>query len=311
MSTRFTNAVLPKNNILSGTSSTLALDFGGQNAFLPRIGLVGGDGKTYGEWISNHAYIKRNIIPIVLQTPRFFDFMPEPWKWRRFFKSLIEAHALTIDGFSSGLTVETDEHAVGGGGEFQQEVTDVKRNRSTPSFTFQEKAGRAIQKFLEAYIKYGIMDPDTKTPNVVRYISNTDQLGGMYTPDFYTSTMIFIEPDITKMQVIDAWLCTNMLPLSAGERTGKMDKRSAAELLEHSIEFTAITLNTDQVLRLADVILGNLSVLKQIPDIDLVLPIQNISSEDNTNGAKGTSTGFNRPNGVEMGNPMKTTPKVG
>ena len=303
MSTRFTNALLRKGELLSGQSATLNLAYGGQSGFLPRIGLIGGDGKTYGEWISNHAYIKRSIIPIVLQTPRFFSLMPEPEKFRRFFKSLVETHALTIDSLTSGLTVDTDEHAVGGGGEFFEEPTDVKRARSNPSMTFQEIAGRAVQKYFNIWIKYGIMDPDTKTPSVVRFMNSIDQVGGMYTPDFYTATCIFIEPDVTRMDVLDAWLCTNMFPKSDGERTGKMDKRSPAEFVEHSIEFTAITLNTEPVQKLAKSILSNLSVLKQIPDIDLVLPSNGIASEDNT---PYVSTGFNRPNGVELGEPIQS-----
>lgn len=301
MSTRLTQAIIPQGRLESGAAPVLDLSYGGQNGYLPRIGMLGNDGKYYGEWISNHAYIKRNVIPIVLQIPGFFNYMPEPLKWKRYYKALMETHALTIDGLASGLTVESDEHAIGGSGEFQEEVTDVKRARSNPSFTFQEKAGRSIQKFFEAYIKYGLMDPDTKDPLVKRYM-NINDVGGMYTPDFYTGTMIFIEPDITKQNVIDAWLCTNMFPKSAGDRTGKMDKRSAAELVEHSIEFSAITLNNEQVQMLARAILSRISVLRQVPDLDLVLPVDGVKSEDNT---KESSVGLNRMNGVELGEPIR------
>lgn len=301
MSTRFTNSVLQKGKIYTGSSATLNLSYGGQNGFLPRIGIVDGSGKSYGEWISNHAYLKHNLIPIVLQTPRFFNYLPEPEKWRRFYKALLETHALTIDGLTSTLTVETDEHAIGGAGEFQEEITDVKRSRSNPQFTFKEKAGRAVNKFWEAYIKYGMMDPDTKTPNIVKYLKDIGDIGGMYTPDFYSGTMIFIEPDITKMDVVDAWLCTNMFPKGAGDRTGKMEKTAGAEMQDVSIEFSAITLANEPVQKLAMSILGNLSVLKQIADQDLVLPVNGIAPEDNVQGEHGTNAGYNRENGEISG----------
>ena len=265
---RIKEAVLSKNNVYAGTSPALNLLYGGQNGILPKIGQVGPDGKSYDEWISNHAYIKKNVIPVVLKYPKFFDLMPDTQKWIDTYVTLLELHPLTIDGLTSGLSVTFDEHPVGGSGEQQEELTNVERARSNPSFTFKEKAGKSIQKFLNMYIRYGMMDPDVKKP-LVTSLSGFDisKVGGMYTPDYYTGTVLFIEPDTTHKVVVDAWLCSNMAPKTDGDRTGKRDIRSAGEVPEYTIDFTAITLNNDSVIGFAQTILDKLTKLSQFPDL--------------------------------------------
>lgn len=289
MATTYVDSILNAGTAYSIHSPSINLDYGAQQGYMPRIGMVGLDGKSYGEWISNHAYIRRNIIPVLLQQPKFFDLMPESDQFKSTFKALMEVHPLTIEGLQSGLTVETDEHPVGAAGEQQEEVTNVTRARSQITYTFKERAGRSINKFLNMFIRYGMMDPDTKIPNIAKYISDMEEVGNMYTPDFYTATMLFIEPDITGKVVTNAWLCTNMFPKSDGEVIGKRDIRSAAEIPEYSIEFSSITMNNEGVLKLADSILSQLTVLNNIPDLDLILPVTEIDSSVST-----YNTGFNR-----------------
>lgn len=275
---RITDAVLDKTGTYADSRPALDLTKGGQNGWMPKIGFLGDDGKSYEEWISNHAYIKKNVIPVVLRYPRFMDYMPESDKWKATYKALIELHPLSIEGLTSGLTVEVDEHAVGGAGEMQEELTDVKRARSTISMTFKEKAGKSIQKFLDYVIRYGMMDPDTKKPLVTKYFTEDAlaAMGGIYTPDFYTGTVLFIEPDTTHKVVVDAWLSSNMFPKGNGDRTGKRNLTEAGEAPELSIEWTSITMNNEAVLGLADTILKSLNVIDKIPDTDLTLPSQKV-----------------------------------
>lgn len=272
MAMTFTESILEKENLYAGHSPAIDLRYGGQMGYMPRIGLIK-DNKYYGEWIANQAYIRRNVIPLLLQAPRFFEFLPDSSKWVAVLKSMIEDQPLTIDGLTSGLTVETDEHPVGGAGEMQEEVTNVTRARSTVSFSFLEKAGKSVSKFFDFYIRFGIMDPDTKTPIISKYFTDVSDFNNMYTPDWYTFTVLFFEPDITNKVVNDAWLCTNMFPKSNGERTGKRDVKSGGEKVEHSIEFSSITMNNEAAMRLADTMLKNLTVLNKIPDLDIVLPL--------------------------------------
>lgn len=226
---RITEAILDQKAFGHGaTAPMLDITFGGQQGYAPNL----------AEWTSNAAYVRRNLIAIVLETPRFFQVMPEPAKWVSSCKSLFELHCRTIEGFNAGLTVELDEHPVGGAGEFQQEFTDVKRARSEPSFGFVEKYGMPIKTFLDNWIRYGMMDPDTK-------FALAGTLSGQrpedLLPDWYTMSALFIEPDPLHRKVVKAWVTTNMFPKSNGEIIGKRDLTSASEVDNLTIEFTGIS----------------------------------------------------------------------
>lgn len=288
MASKFADGTLNRYTAYAKSSPVFNLGYGGQNGHMYRLGLIGPDGKPYDEWIFNQAYVKRNVIPIVLQYPKFFDFMPYPDLWIQAYKALMEVHPKSIDGLNSTLSVETDSHPVGGSGEIQEEVTNVTRAPSTPTFVWQEKANRSIQRFLETYIKVAMMDPVTKTANIHAYLNSIDDVGGIYTPDFYTGTMLFIEPDVTNKVVTNAWLCCNMFPKSSGDNTGKRDVHSANELVEHSIEFSSLGTPEEPVLVLAQSVLDNLGILNKTPDINLVLPVDDVDSK-----LKATKTGFN------------------
>lgn len=285
---RITDAILGKGSAYAGHAPALNLAYGGQNGPMAKIGMVGTDGNNYGEWISNQAYVRRNIIPIVISYPKFFDLMPDASKWIDAYKAMIELLPLSIDGLSSGLTVETDEHPVGGAGEMQEEITNVTRARSTLNFTYKDKAGKAIQRFLDLIIRYGYMDPDVKKPLVTQYITDITTIGGMYSADYYTGTVLFIEPDITEKVVVDAWLSTNMFFKSNGDRTGKRDIHSANEVPEYSIESSCITMNNESVFTLADTILASLTVLNKIPDTGII-----VSSNAIDSNLTASTVGFN------------------
>lgn len=272
----FTDAILPEETLYSQHSPTLNLKYGGQGGYLPAIGMVGPDGKAYSEWISNHAYVKRNIIPVMLQAPRMFNYTKTPNEWIGMWKAVMESHPSTIDGLNSTLSVDTDEHPVGNAGEKQEEVTNVTRATSAPSYSFKEKAGKAFTKLFDFIIRYGMMDPDTKTPLIAKLINSIDDIGGLYLPDMYTTTMLYIEPDVTQLLVNDAWLCVNMFPKGGVDRTGKRDGKSGGETVDVSVEFSAITMNNTQVIKFARGILKGMTTIKAIPEYNMVLPVTEI-----------------------------------
>lgn len=225
---RITDALLDAKAFGKGsTQPMLDVSYGGQMGYSPNL----------KEWVSNQAYVRRNLIAVLLEAPRFFQLMPDPQKWVESLKSMIELHARTIEGLNAGLTVELDEHPVGGAGEMQQEVTDVKRARTEPSFGFVEKYGMPIQTFLYNWITYGLMDPDTKYALVGTLSGEKpdDMLA-----DWYSATVLFIEPDPTHQKVVKSWLVTNMFPKGTGEIIGKRDLTTASEVLNLTVEFTGI-----------------------------------------------------------------------
>lgn len=246
-----------KNAIISGAYSANAdnplLDIGrgGQQGWAPNL----------TEWVSNQAYVRRNLICILVEAPKMFDHMPDKAKWVQSLKSLVELHARSIEGFNAGLTVELDEHPVGGAGEMQQEVIDVKRTRSEPVFAFVEKYGRPIQTFLDYWIRYGLMDPDTK----YALIGTVNGAPSDILADWYSMTCLFIEPDPTHKKVIQSWLTTNMFPKSNGEIVGKRDLTAASEVLNLSVEFTGLTQYGIGVNQFAQKVLTSINITHSDP----------------------------------------------
>lgn len=203
-----------------------------------RKGGMFGFAPNLSEWVSNKAYIARPVIPILLEAPQFFQQMANPELWVGTLKALVELHPQTIEGLNGSLEVEWDEHPIGGAGEMQQEAIDVKRVRTEPTFTFIEKDGRPIQTFLDWWIRYGIMDPNTKTSMLGTL--PVDKIPKDYLSSWYTMTMAFIEPDITHSRVIKSWIVANMMPKTNGEVLGKRDLTTPGEILKLNIPFSGI-----------------------------------------------------------------------
>lgn len=287
---RVNDAVLEKSLGSGQDIPVLNPVYGGQMGYHANVGIVGPDGKYSDEWVNNQDYVKRSIIPIVLSEPAGFKLFPDSDKMISALKAIMELHPLSITGFNSSLTVEVDSAAIGGSGMEMAQPIDVKRANSTPSFTWREKANKSFMRFWDTYIRYLIADPDIKAPLIAKL--NNFRLDGIYTPDFWTFTMIFIETDITQKRVLDAWLTTNMFPTAGVPREGGRDIRQAGETVEFSIEFPGITMNNTNVITLAQKILNSLTILSKIPDVNMTLPSDGISA--NISAAK---TGFNNNNG--------------
>lgn len=189
------------------------------------------------EWLSAQAYLPRHLIPIVLETPKFFQNMPDPQKWVEAYRVFWEKHCRTIEGLKAGLNVDTADHQFGGGGEVFEEFTDVKRERSTLSAGLVEKYGNVWQSYFEKYIMYGMMHPETKTP----LISTRDNAPNDLLADWYAGTIAFIEPNAAGNKVIRTWISANVWPKGTGPIEGKMDKTSALNIKDLSLEFTSLT----------------------------------------------------------------------
>ena len=227
MTSRVTGALLGSAAWNSG-SSIIQLDplFGGQNGYATNP----------TEWLSAQGYIPRNLIPIVLEAPRFFQFMPNPEKWVAAWKVFWEKHVKTIEGLKAGLTVDTAEHNFGGDGRMFEEFVDVKRERSTLSVGLVDKYGNVWQNFFEKFIMYGMMHPETKTPLTATLTDGpSDHLA-----DWYSGSVAFIEPDPTGKKCMRCWLGANIWPKSNGPVEGKMDKTSGFSIKELSLDFTIL-----------------------------------------------------------------------
>lgn len=215
-------------------------------------------------WVNNANYVQRNLIPIVVEAPRFFNNLVNKEKWIDALRAMMELHPRTIEGLNSTLTVDVDSTPVGGAGEIQQEFTNVTRARSEPAFTWDEKYGRPFSTLLENWITQGMMDPATKIANIgtLDGIRPTDML-----PDQYAMTMMFIEPDPMHRHVIKSWLVTNMFPMGSGDITGRRDLTSALPLQQINVTFSALTQCGAGVNAVAQSILDGISITNANPNL--------------------------------------------
>lgn len=215
--------ILPGQGISSGV---------GRRMSSPSYAGVMGWSPNQNHWINKTGYVRRNIIPIVLRLPGGFAYLPNPDDWYAAGRSIFETHPLSIDGLQSTMQVAVSSTPYGGAGEQFQDPTNVTRDQTTPTFELPDVYGAPVNAFLETWIQYLIMDPETKTALI-----NT--LGGQIPPDMmadiYTMDMLFIEPDPQQGTVIRAWIVYNMFPLSGGEVVGRRNITSDMDQVRYNI----------------------------------------------------------------------------
>lgn len=187
------------------------------------------------EWYSAQAHIPRHLFPIVLETPLFFKYMPNPDYWITAWRVFWEKHVRKISGLKAGLVAEVAEHDFGGAGEKFQEFTNMTRERSELAVELVDKYGNVWQDYWEHVMLYGMMDPETKTPLTATLENDgpKDQLA-----DWYSGTIAFIEPDATGRRAHRVWLGANIWPHSNGPVEGNMDKTTALSIKELSLDFS-------------------------------------------------------------------------
>lgn len=238
--TNFAKNLLHDQSYLKGTKG-YAVDAskGGQFGFMIDI----------GNYINNSPYVGRDVIPILMQYPKAYDLFDKDTRDTlvRMLKSLIEVNAKSITGLRSTLATEWMSVEVGGAGEIQQELSNVTRERSAPSYTWHEVDGCAIGRFWEWNIEMLGMDANSKYPNIIAEGFPITTL----LADMTRFVTLYIEPDRTGQYAIDAYLCANMFPQSAGDRESLRELTSAKQGRDITVEFTALTQRGYGVIALA------------------------------------------------------------
>lgn len=187
---------------------------------------------------SNTPLVQRNLIPFLIEAPRFFEFLPNRDLAVRCLKAFIEKHTRTINGLNQQISVDTADNQYGGSGESIKVATNVTRATSSPTFGGWELQGRAVTRFIKWWIQYGIGDENTKIPLVV---SDGQVAAADYDASFYGATILFVEPDASVTEPISAWLGTNMFPLATPAWEGRKDASQLGQNLEFDIEFSMVS----------------------------------------------------------------------
>lgn len=248
------------NAILTGQFAALSLTpmsdlrLGGQNGWAPNL----------AQFCNSQAYVQRNLVALLIEAPTGFQYLPDPAFMVGALKALIELHPKSISGLARGLETDWVENAVSGGGEMQQDNTNVTRARSVPSFTYIEKYGRPIQMFIEEWITMLLADPDTKVAGITTLpgVKPTDLLA-----DVSTCTILFFEADPSNTTINKAWLTTNSMPKATGDITGKRDLTTAMESSELTVEWTGISQSSLGVRLFAQALLDSINFTNANPNL--------------------------------------------
>ncbi len=249
------------------------LKYGGQFGPAPDV----------AQYISSSAYVSRPLVAILMAAPLGLNDLDAPDLLVRTLKSLVEKQSKTIDGLNATLTVSFQSNPFGGGGEVQEDFSNVERAPSTPTHVWTERQGKPVNRFLTTWITGLMMDPATKYPQVISRTGNTttDLL-----PDYTGMTVLYFEPDPVHKKITEAWLCTNMMPKSAGEVTGSRDLPAGGQTKDYSIEFTAITQHGYGVKRMAQSILDTFNLGGMNPNL------QQAAFSDISADVKRATTGY-------------------
>lgn len=190
------------------------------------------------QWVRNAAYIARPMIPIMLQGPRGFEFLPNPEHRRAILRELMESSAVEITGVNGKLSIATDSTPFGWSGEVMEEVVNVTREPSKPAYTYYDRYNRSIAGFWEDYTRNLQMDEETKVAGIHTLTGDrpTDHL-----PDLHAFSMAYLEPDPTMKKVVRGVICTNMMPTDGPDNSMTMAKQNNMQLSQFTIPFSAIS----------------------------------------------------------------------
>ena len=238
----------PGKSYNRGEPATMVdLRFGGMFGYSPNM----------AEIVSAQGYVTHNVIPILMEAPLGMRRMPDSDSWVQTLKALVELHPISIIGLQSTLEVKTDTTPVGGAGELLDDITNVTRTRSEVTMNIPDKYGKPVTRFFSAWIRLLMMHEETKYALIktIPGIQVDDML-----MDMYSMTMLFIEPDPLHRHVVEAYLMTNMYPLSGGTNESKRDITQDATLLKHEIKFAGVSQIGLGVKALAQRILDNISI---------------------------------------------------
>lgn len=179
------------------------------------------------------------LICRVLTSPRGFNKLPaHREQWHRSWKAMFELHPKTINGLNMTLNPSWSDTPFGAAGETFEVPTGMTRSKSNITFSYTEKYALAFTRMVKAYHRLFLYDEDTMHPGIAMITNEEDALDGLM--DFYTWTMIFIEPTRYLEHANRCWLVSNMGIKSSPPEESKRDKQSDNELLDFELEMTGI-----------------------------------------------------------------------
>jgi hypothetical protein len=253
------------------TLSGLNQAYGGSSGWGMNMARLNKNGKVVSNWISNAPYVPTNIIPVLLQYPKGFDLFDSAKDLKEALKNLVERQPKSISGLTNSLEIDVNETPFGSAGLNFQTVSKVTRDVGSVTMTFDEKVGLPVWNMLNFYTRMLLADPDTNTPMVTTMVPDFDE--NVWTPDYYTMSMLFIQPNQINTRADQAWLVVNMFPLSdGGAPEGERNPTDGKDIKEVEIEFAGMPIVNESTRRLGDNVLRHLRGAMTDPN-NVILPV--------------------------------------
>lgn len=186
--------------------------------------------------VNSTPHVSNNLIVRVLASPKGFNDLPNSEIWHGAWKALFELHPTSVTGLQKTLQPNWAGTEWGGSGEEIEVPVGMKRDKSDVVFSLNEKFGLPFTHMLEQYHRMFIMDEDTKHPGIA--MLKDDIPDGLL--DYYTWTMIFIEPDRYLQFAQRAWIIANMAPKTSVASESKRDKKGDQDILDFDISMTGV-----------------------------------------------------------------------
>jgi hypothetical protein len=208
------------------------------------------------DWVASQDYVKRNVFPVVIRgvSSNAIENSLIRETFNQGLKSFFETQLSKISGLVSGFDLDRDKKLI----NFINPQVKVLA---------AEKYGCPIERLFQEWGK--IISETLESSEVDCSID-----------------VMFIEPDPSHTVVVNAWLCTNLLPASFRTSEGVLDKRDTVKnLVIHTIKMSHKTDQGEDVIAMASELLKNINFDPYIaPPLYLAM----------THGLPLSSSGLNR-----------------
>lgn len=191
------------------------------------------ESKDFAGWVSNQALFQRNLIALVVKG--FGPSVPDHETLTQTAKTLIEMHALSINGLENGLI-------------YDRVADRCEPKPSKPIFRYGEKYGYPVTELHRHWME----DLLWKKPDSV-LVEDTKL------------SVMFIEPDPTHTLVVDAWLCEEFHPVMFGGIPGVRDLVRENYAAVITVEYDAKTRRGSEINQTAAELLKGLNVQSANP----------------------------------------------
>lgn len=230
---------------------------GGQFGFMP----------NFRDTASSTLYARKPMISIMLAYPLFLDYLPGDAGrlLKEQFKVIHEEHPLSIEGINLTKTPDYQKAAHGGGGQQLSHLTNIMSTESSPSFSFQERAGKLYTTFYDFWFRVGGMNHETKISELVHMVDRS-QLPDLPLENFFSMAMMHIETNPFGTKVIEAAITHNMMPASGVPREMTRNLPEGDTVLQFSMEYTSVTEDNAAVRDIAQEWLDSVSLFGVSPN---------------------------------------------